>query len=298
MSKTLLAAVGAAVAAALLVPTGAFAAGIPEPIHSPGAFPSGSPRPGDHTFPPGSPRPSVSPRRVESPHVLTSPRPSPSPQRLEDVKRAGDRIVAERLKLIDRLIAQVNAAKYLSDADKTALVAQLNEARDSLKALDAKLDAETSLDAARADVRQIQDFKVGGTVVIARGEVVRAADLVLAVCSSRLPQLVSKLQDAIAAAKAKGVDVSKTADPMTDLQAQVKTACGDAQAAHDEALAATTEAQLQDARAKLKAARSALEAAGKDARRVLEILKAEAGTPSPKPSSSPSPTPTPTATPV
>lgn len=284
MRKTLLAALVAALVAVVLLPAGAFAAGPPEPSQSPRVE---APRAGDHTFPPGSPRPSGSPHGLTSPRVLTSPRPSSSPQRLEDVKRAGDRIVAERLKLIDRLIAQVNAGKYLSAADRTALVAQLNAARDSLKALETKLDAETSLDAARADLKQIQDFKVGGTVVIVRGEVVRAADLVLATCGSRLPQLVSKLQDAIAAASARGVDVSKTAGPMADLQAQVKTACAGAQAAHDGALAATTEAQLQGARAKLRAARSALEAAGKDARQLLAILKAAAPSPSPKPTATP-----------
>lgn len=289
--RTVLSALAAAAALAVALPVAASAEVSPAPSNSARSeSPRPTPRPGDHRLSPGSPRPGGSPRAQQSPRVLLSPRPSPSPPRLEDVKALGDRVVQERLKLIDRLILQVNAARYLSGADKTALTDELNAAKQSLKALEAKLDADTTLAAARADLKQIQDFKVGGTVVIARGEVVRAADLVLATCGNRLPSLVNKLQDAIAAARAKGLDVSRTADPMADLQAQVKTACADAQAAHDEAVGATTQDQLNDARSKLKAARTALEAAAKDARQVLAVLKAAAGPAGPKP------TPTPTHT--
>ena len=76
---------------------------------------------------------------------------------------------------------------------------------------------------------------------------------------------------------------------LADLQAQVRTACADATAAHQEimGLAAAgwpgNRSSIQDARAKLRAAETALKAALADAHALVAMLRAQR---------SPSPTPT------
>ena len=73
----------------------------------------------------------------------------------------GNARIDERVAALNVLIGKVNLKKHLTDAQKTALVADANTNINGLKALRTKLDAETTIAAARADVKSIYtDYRI------------------------------------------------------------------------------------------------------------------------------------------
>ena len=280
---------------AVLIPVSAIAAG--PPSHpTPPADPGQGAQDHGQGGPPSSPgenRPAG-----QGSHAA---KPTPHQRSLKQLQAEGDRLVQQRLRLIDHLESQVKASKYLSSSDIAALVSGLENDKTQLNALKTKLAAKTTVAGAEADVKAIQDFSVGAMVVIARAEIVRASDLILGYCGNRLPNLVTQLQTAISKAPS-GTNTTDLNSKLTDMQAQIKTACTDAQEAHDAALKATTLADLKAARPLLVEARQALVKAEVDGKQILAALNRGAS-PSPEASESPEPsespkakvTPTPTA---
>jgi hypothetical protein len=92
--------------------------------------------------------------------------PSSCGSNLQCVISFGDARIDERLAALNVLIGRVNAHPYLTASQKSALVSDANTNISGLNTLKSKLDAETSVSAARADVQSIYtQFRIFAVVL-------------------------------------------------------------------------------------------------------------------------------------
>jgi hypothetical protein len=214
------------------------------------------------------------------------------------VKKFGDDAIAKRQTSLDGLTTKINglvSKGHLTSAQAGPLLGQITTNKNGLATLKTKLDGETDITAARADVRNIYlQFRIYA-VFLPRTRHVVELDIMTNV-DARLKGLEPKIEDAIAKAPADKKDQLNTL--YADFKAQLKEAeaqidAGQGQlpvltpntfntdrATYDKAFAA-----LQ---ADTKAAHDALKKAGDDLHQIAMILKGRAGTPVPGNTATPS----------
>lgn len=74
---------------------------------------------------------------------------------LANLKARGDKMIADRLASLQKLLTRVQNDKRLTDSDKTSFTTDINTTIASLNTLKAKIDADTDAATTRADVRSI-----------------------------------------------------------------------------------------------------------------------------------------------
>jgi hypothetical protein len=152
---------------------------------------------------------------------------------LETLKAFGDCEIDRRLTTIATLRTRIAGAKAATGDHAAALTAILDGSQGGLTTLKAKLDAETTVRAARDDVHAIfADYRIYALVT-------RQVHLVLgddrvAAAAARLTDASGKLQAAIEKADAAGKDTADAAQHLAAMQAAVADAlaavAGDADA--------------------------------------------------------------------
>ncbi len=195
------------------------------------------------------------------------------------VQSAGDALIVKRVASLQAFITRINAHQRLTADQKTALVGDAQTNITNLQNWQHKLDGETTIDAARSDVRGIfTQFRIYA-VVLPRDEGEAYLDA-LATVQGKFASNEDKINQAIQAAAAKGINVTQEQGQFSDLQAKVtdaNTQIGNARALIPSLTPANypgTTATLVQYRAGMKAARVDLTAAGQDLKNIIAELKA------------------------
>ena len=140
--------------------------------------------------------------------------------RLQKIISRGDQEIARRLTSLAKLTDKINGATKLTDADKATLTAEVNATISGLNTLKAKLDAETTVSAARADVQSIYSEYRVYALVAPKVALVKVADD-QQVAEQKLQTLIQKFQTRLNAAKAKGKNVDALETVLNDMTQKV-----------------------------------------------------------------------------
>ena len=199
---------------------------------------------------------------------------------IDTLRAFGDCEITRRLTTLDAAAAKISASKALTSSDAAALSAEVAWTKSGLTALKAKIDAETSPVALRAEIRQVvTDYRVY-LLVVPKVNLVNGADAVQ-LAQTAFNQVSTNLTARIAAAKAAGKDTTAAQADLDAMNAAVAQAVGLA-APLPAALLPLTPAQynagtagpvIKNARTALVQARGLLQSARKDAVACRDALK-------------------------
>lgn len=227
---------------------------------------------------------------------------------VQAIQTAADKKIASQIKSLENLAVQVGKITGLSSADQGVLTGEINGLIANLNALKAKIDAETTLAGAQADLVTLSNDAVYARSIGYQVRLIACAESAIAQ-GPKLQTLATSLAGQIAAAPS-GIDTTEAQARLTDMKAKI--AAGEALAGPLPAnLLALTPAQLQagkrptlaKAGADLWQASFDLWKAHNDAGIIAWILAGKPApshhkSPAPSTTPAPSPTPAPSATPV
>jgi hypothetical protein len=141
-------------------------------------------------------------------------------QHLTNLQTRGDAQIQMRLATLNKLFGLITEDKHLATASRTSLSDEVTTELTGLKALQTKLDAETTSTAALIDVQSIfTEFRVYA-LVDPKVRLVRTADDQAAV-ETKLTALATKLEARINAAQAAGKKVTTLQGSLTDLKTKL-----------------------------------------------------------------------------
>ncbi len=212
--------------------------------------------------------------------------------RITHLNQRADKEITRRITSLTNLVNRINSIPRLTPTQKANFASQIQNEITSLTTLKAKIDADTDLQTLRTDVQSIvQSYRVYA-LYMPQIEIVMAADRMLDL-NSVFGTLEAKLQTRITQAQTAGNNVSALQTTYTDLVAKLNDATTQTQNAINAVIALTPQGYpgnkttLMSARTMLKTARQDIEAAYKDARTIIEGLKAFKPKPSPNISGAP-----------
>lgn len=205
----------------------------------------------------------------------TAPTTTELAQRLATVIAKGNQEITRRQATLTTLEAKITGATHLTGSDKASLSSQVNVEAAGLTALKAKLNSETTLDAAHADAKTILDGYRVYALIVPKIALIRTADSEQAT-AAQLTSLSEKLKTRITATN-KSTDLQAT---LNDLIAQAHTAQTTASAVETKVLSLqptdynNDHAVLSGYRDQLKTAHTAIQASITDAKTIITALKA------------------------
>lgn len=144
-------------------------------------------------------------------------------QHLQTIISKGDQEITRRLSTLNTLTSKINAATKLTSSDKATLSGEVSSTITGLTSLKAKLDAETTVAAARTDVQDIYSEYRVYALVAPKVTLIKVADD-QQVVEGKLVTLAQKLQARIAAAQQKGQDVSALSNELNDMTSKTSAA--------------------------------------------------------------------------
>jgi len=198
--------------------------------------------------------------------------------KLQKIISRGDQEIARRLDSLSKLVSKINAATKLTDADKATLTAEVNATISGLNTLKAKLDAETTVAAARADVQSIYTEYRVYALVTPKVSLTKVADD-QQVAEQKLQTLIQKFQTRLNAAKAKGKNVSALEAVLNDMIQKVNASASVSSAVQAKVIGLqptdynNDHATLSGTSAQLKTAHADNVAAYNDAKQIVAGLK-------------------------
>lgn len=131
--------------------------------------------------------------------------------------------IDRRMATIERLRRAVDGSRHLTDAHEAALERILDRSATGLRALRAEIDAATTVEELRADLRRIvEDFRVY-LLVVPQVRLVIAADVTEAAVT-RGVRIAERLELAIAAAEAAGKDVGEAPELLASMRGHLRAA--------------------------------------------------------------------------
>jgi hypothetical protein len=143
--------------------------------------------------------------------------------RLAAIKTKGDAEITRRLATLNALTSKISNSAKATATDKTTLSGEVTTEISGLTALKAKLDAETTVAGAAADVASmVTEYRVYA-LLVPKMSLIKTADDQQAV-EAKLAALATKLQTRITAAKSSGKDVAIMQASLDDLNAKVAAA--------------------------------------------------------------------------
>ncbi len=198
------------------------------------------------------------------------------------VQQFGDAKINERLAALDKLAGDAQSHKALTDQQRQTILSDVQTNKDGLNALKSKLDAETDINAARTDVKNIYvQFRIFAVVIPRdRGEIVLFHEQNVI---AKLTAGNQKITDAIQKAKDKGDDVTQLLALQSDYNAKLADATKQANAAQGLIASLTpanypgTNDTLKTYRSDLKAAHDDIKDAAKDLHQITQMLKQDLG---------------------
>lgn len=202
--------------------------------------------------------------------------------KLANYKAAADKYIDARIASLNREITKINALTRISAADRAALLSDINTTITGLTTLKAKVDAETTADLAKTDIKSIfNDFKIfevlepkiEGLMMVGRFNF----------NLDKLGAAADKINGLISKAEAAGKDTTQMKSLYADYQAKIVDAKTQIAAAKAKFLAMTvTDATgartlFQDGKALLKAAKTDIIAAHKDLQSIIPLVRTALG---------------------
>lgn len=200
--------------------------------------------------------------------------------KIELIHKRGSNEISRRLTTLNGLVAKINATSYLTSAQKSALIAELNAQISSLQSLQTELSSEDSVTAAKDDAQKvITDYRVYA-LTVPKIQIVLTADR-QQVTESKLSTIAAKLQTEIDTAQGNGKDVTGLQAKLDDMNAKLKDAQAISSDVETKVLALqasdynSDHKVLKSYRDQLKTARADIGAALSDAKAIVKSLKAE-----------------------
>ncbi len=161
---------------------------------------------------------------------------------VQAIQTAADKKIASQIKWLGSLAVQVGKITGLSSADQAVLTGEINGLIANLNALKAKIDAETTLAGAQADLVTLSNDAVYARSIGYQVRLIACAESAIAQ-GPKLQTLATTLAGQIAAASS-GIDTAEAQAHLADMNAKI--AAGEALAGPLPAtLLALTPAQLQ-----------------------------------------------------
>ncbi len=187
--------------------------------------------------------------------------------------------IDRRLATIERLSKAIDTSRALTDAHHDALATILDDSAAGLRALRAKIEADTTVVELRADLHSIYaDFRIYA-LVTRQVWLVNAADVV-DLAGARLSDTADDLASLIAQAEAAGKDVTGAQAHLDAMTAAITSALDHVDGVAEDVLALTpadwndgsAQPVLRAAREAIVAARGGLRTALAEARQVIAAL--------------------------
>ncbi len=202
---------------------------------------------------------------------------------IQKIIQRSDTAIAQRIDKMNALIERINSMKKLSDAEKSALAASLQNEITELNTLKAKIDADTAAATLKTDAQSITKSYRIYALVLPQAAIAAASDRALTIVDS-MNALAIKVQTRISQLPS-GTDTTSMQSSMSDITAKMADATTQANTAVTETAslvpdqgntttAAANTAALKDARTKLKAAQQDIVAARKDFTSVVQAIRA------------------------
>jgi hypothetical protein len=203
-------------------------------------------------------------------------------QRIQKNQDRGGAAITARINSLIKLKSRIQSMKSLSDAQKSAFVAEINTTTASMNALGAKITSDTSTTSLKADLQSIApDYRIYA-LVEPQISIISASDRIATLIAS-LKTVQTKLQTRIAAIPALSSNAVITTS-ISDITAKLTDAGTQSQSAAtevatlvpdkgDKTVLQSNTATLKDARSKIQTATKDLQAARQDAQSVLQAVK-------------------------
>lgn len=198
---------------------------------------------------------------------------------LEAIKKRGSNEVSRRVNGINGLIKKVQAATYVSDADKAVLIAELNAALAGLQTTKTEVENDSDVSSVKTHAQEIISDYHEYAFIVPKVQLILTADR-QQVIEAKLLDVATKLQTNIDAAKAAGADVTALQTKHDDMVTQTKSALTISSDVEAKLMAlqssgnvSTDHTTLKSYRDQLKTARKAIGAAVSDARSIVNGLK-------------------------
>jgi hypothetical protein len=219
---------------------------------------------------------------ASAPAAAAAPSASSCGTNLSCIKTAGDKLISDRLEALSKLHDTAADNKGITDPQRDIIYQDVTTNKNGLTALQQKLDAETDVKAARADIKNIfEQFRIFAVVLprdYGESELFHEQNMV-----ARMTAENGKLTDLINKAKAKGDDVTKLLALQADYNAKLADATtqdSNAQGLIPSLTPANypgTDGTLKTYRADLKAAHDDIKDAASDLHQMLQILQQDLG---------------------
>jgi len=223
-------------------------------------------------------------------------------QRIERLKELGAMLIENRISLLNNLKTRIQNMNRLTDAEKTALILDIDTNIADLNTLKTKIAADTDLVTLKADVKSIfEKFRIYmvaapkglGETLASQGQYILG----------RLQAIQRQMEQVMNQNKNQGKDTTQLEQLMTQVTNQLQTA-EDQLAIAEEKFKSMTPANTdaaktarEEGKAAMKKAKDALKEAHRILKQISEQLKTMGAT-SPSPLTSVSPTILPSATPT
>ena len=213
-----------------------------------------------------------------------APKPTHATASLSAIQQRGATLISDRLASLGTAITRVTAAKDATASDRTKILDTLNSDKSGLSSLAAKIQADTSVATARADVKSIFTTYRVYAVALPQSYVAIGADRIADTAVPRLQSAHDRLQG-------RGADKAQLAVMQNDID----TAAQDVKGLDAEALAVTPAAFNAD-HSVMSALRARLKDAVAHVKAAAKIGKDLVGTKAPHASAPATPTPAPSTT--
>lgn len=140
--------------------------------------------------------------------------------RITEIKARGDQEINRRLASLDKLKAFIGSAGKLSSDEKATLTQYVASIRGDLVTLQAKLAAETTLDAVKSDAKSIVASYRVYAFVVPKVHILTLANDQQAV-EVKLQSVATKLAQRIATLKTASTDVTSMETTLVDMNAKI-----------------------------------------------------------------------------
>lgn len=203
-------------------------------------------------------------------------------ENLENIKTKADREIVRRVEKLNGLASRIQDMKNISAEGKASLVSQVQNQAASLNTLKTQIDAATSTESIKADIKLVDESYRIFSLVMPQGTIYSAVDRITTLVTY-MSQIGAKLQARINALGTSGTPPINLTATLTDYATKVSDAQSKAQEAFNEVSTLVPDQgdktikqkninTLKDARSKIKTAREDLIAARKDINILRENL--------------------------
>ncbi len=143
-------------------------------------------------------------------------------ERLTAVKQRADRMIVDRINELDRLLSRIQTDQRLSSDDKTSLSSDIQTDINGLTALKAKVDADTDLNTAKTDAKQIITSYYIYKMFVPKTRLMIIINNLQSL-TQNLQAITPQIQNIINTLKSQGKDVSSLQSLLNDIDNRLQT---------------------------------------------------------------------------